>query len=315
MSLRLPGSPMEGLGIDVKKFASDASTLFSRAKQYTEEQLQLGQVEKTPLDPDVDVMFRRFQVMQVNLSKICDSMNALVQPNPNLRMEKLVLSKLGSINQKWASCESNKVIDSGNSLGRPQDLSGLESLGSSLLCSSAGAKESNEQLGAILEASGNAQIEISKAEKIYLDKAKECVIGPFKTFLENDAKTIFKEKGILETKRLDLDAAKAKLKKVKTLEGRDQQEKEVRNLQTDFERQQELLKLLLEGTSSHHSTQLRAYQEFIDAQVDYFAAAASHAKSLQANAQALLGSNGSNGFPRRDSQTKAVPVSDIIKTD
>ncbi|CBY08393.1 unnamed protein product [Oikopleura dioica] len=48
MSLRLPGSPMEGLGIDVKKFASDASTLFSRAKQYTEEQLQLGQVEKTP---------------------------------------------------------------------------------------------------------------------------------------------------------------------------------------------------------------------------------------------------------------------------
>ena len=53
-------------------------------------------VEKTPLDPDVDVMFRRFQVMQVNLSKICDSMNALVQPNPNLRMEKLVLSKVRS---------------------------------------------------------------------------------------------------------------------------------------------------------------------------------------------------------------------------
>ena len=51
-------------------------------------------VEKTPLDPDVDVMFRRFQVMQVNLSKICDSMNSLVQPNPNLRMEKLVLSKV-----------------------------------------------------------------------------------------------------------------------------------------------------------------------------------------------------------------------------
>jgi len=57
------------------------------------------------------------------------------------------------------------------------------------------------------------------------------VTEPFKTFLENDAKTIFKEKGVLETKRLDLDAAKAKLKKVKTLEGRDQQEKEVRSLQ------------------------------------------------------------------------------------
>ena len=122
-------------------------------------------------------------------------------------------------------------IDSSNALGRPQDLSGLESLGSSLLCSSAGAKETNEQLGALLDATGNTQIEISKAEKVYLEKAKISVIEPFKTFLENDAKTIFKEKGILETKRLDLDAAKAKLKKVKTLEGRDQQEKEVRSLQ------------------------------------------------------------------------------------
>ena len=42
MSLRLPNAPMEGLSIDVKKFASDASTFFSRAKQYTEEQLGQG---------------------------------------------------------------------------------------------------------------------------------------------------------------------------------------------------------------------------------------------------------------------------------
>ena len=54
------------------------------------------------------------------------------------------------------------------------------------------------------------------------------------SFLENDSKTIFKEKRVLETKRLDLDAAKAKLKKVKTLEARDQVEQEVRNLQVIF---------------------------------------------------------------------------------
>ena len=42
MSLRLPNAPMEGLSIDVKKFASDASTFFNRARQYTEEQLGQG---------------------------------------------------------------------------------------------------------------------------------------------------------------------------------------------------------------------------------------------------------------------------------
>ena len=33
---------MEGLSIDVKKFASDASTFFNRARQFTEEQLGQG---------------------------------------------------------------------------------------------------------------------------------------------------------------------------------------------------------------------------------------------------------------------------------
>ena len=41
----------------------------------------------------------------------------------------------------------------------------------------------------------------------------------------------FKEKKALETCRLDLDAAKAKLKKVKTLEMRDQVENEVQAAQ------------------------------------------------------------------------------------
>ena len=43
----------------------------------------------------------------------------------------------------------------------------------------------------------------------------------------------FKEKKALETCRLDLDAAKAKLKKVKTLEMRDQVENEVQAAQVN----------------------------------------------------------------------------------
>ena len=50
MSLRLPNAPMEGLSIDVKKFASDASTFFNRARQYTEEQLGQGEYKNIPLN-------------------------------------------------------------------------------------------------------------------------------------------------------------------------------------------------------------------------------------------------------------------------
>ena len=49
MSLRIPNAPMEGLSIDVKKFASDASTFFNRARQYTEEQLGQGKITYQPL--------------------------------------------------------------------------------------------------------------------------------------------------------------------------------------------------------------------------------------------------------------------------
>jgi len=42
---------MEGLSIDVKKFASDASTFFNRARQYTEEQLRES---KTGYKPGVE---------------------------------------------------------------------------------------------------------------------------------------------------------------------------------------------------------------------------------------------------------------------
>ena len=49
MALRLPAAQMEGLSIDVKKFASDASTFFNRARQYTEEQLGSGNAEKSTI--------------------------------------------------------------------------------------------------------------------------------------------------------------------------------------------------------------------------------------------------------------------------
>ena len=87
------------------------------------------------------------------------------------------------------------------------------------------------KLSEVIAAVGKGETSIAAEEKKFVALSKECVCRPFRSFIENDAKTIFKEKKTLETKRLDLDAAKNKLKKVKTLEMRDQVEQEVRTLQ------------------------------------------------------------------------------------
>jgi len=193
MALRLPAAQMEGLSIDVKKFASDASTFFNRARQYTEE--QLGQAEKTQLDEEVNNLWKRFETTNDTITKLKASVEGLLQPNPNMRMEKMLLSK----------------FDTGNTLGRPQEESQFQQLSKSMEMCSVTQKTYNEKYSNVLAAVGKAEGEIAQAEQKFINSTKDTVLRPFYSFVDNDAKTIFKEKKALETARLDLDAAKAKL--------------------------------------------------------------------------------------------------------
>lgn len=291
---------MEGLSIDVKKFATGASTMFSRVRQYTEE--QLGQAEKTQLDEEVNKLWTRFESTNETITKLKSSVEGLLQPNPNLRYEKMLLSK----------------IDSGNTLGRPQEESQFQQLSKSMELCSNSQRPHHEKFASVLAAIGKSEGEIASAEQDFVNHTKDSVLRPFYSFLENDAKTIFKEKKALETARLDLDAAKAKLKKVKTLEMRDQVEGELQAAQSEFMRQQELLKLLLENISSAQNTQLRAIVEFVNHQTAYLTAAADSAKALQAQVADLAGvdQSSSSQFPRRNSNsTNNVPVNDILKDE
>lgn len=68
--------------------------------------------------------------------------------------------------------------------------------------------------GAILAKVGEAECRIGEQEKYFVMKSNEVFIGPLKSFLEGQMKSIQKEKKTLELKRLDLDACKTKLKKL-----------------------------------------------------------------------------------------------------
>lgn len=83
-------------------------------------------------------------------------------------------------------------------------------------------------------------------------------------------KTITKEKGILESKRLDLDASKNRVRKARSMLGQQTAERDLRVAQSEFDRQAEITKLLLEGISTTQATHLRHLHSLVEAQVRYY---------------------------------------------
>uniref|UniRef100_A0A8B9JU74 Endophilin-B1 n=1 Tax=Astyanax mexicanus TaxID=7994 RepID=A0A8B9JU74_ASTMX len=107
-----------------------------------------------------------------------------------------------------------------------------------------------------------------------------------------------KERKLLQIKRLDLDAAKTRVKKARAADARSavscvtvitvmnvigcpQAETELRIAQSEFDRQAEITRLLLEGVSSTHAHHLRCLNDFVDAQASYYAQCYQYMVNLQ----------------------------------
>lgn len=58
-------------------------------------------------------------------------------------------------------------------------------------------------------------------------------------------------------------------------------EQDLRRAQSEFDRQAEITKLLLEGVSSSHAGHLRCLHEFVNAQTQYYAACHQRMQELQ----------------------------------
>ncbi|KAG3288148.1 SH3 domain containing GRB2 like, endophilin B2, transcript variant X1 [Ictidomys tridecemlineatus] len=209
-----------------------------------------------------------------------------------------------------------------------------------------------------------AEKRLGAAERDFIHTASISFLTPLRNFLEGDWKTISKERRLLQNRRLDLDACKARLKKAKAAEAKascegdtvpdfqetrprnyilsasasatlddtsrpppwaewkekhpggwrppcffllpltpsvtqargclslpedrklwndevDKAEQELRVAQTEFDRQAEVTRLLLEGISSTHVNHLRCLHEFVKSQTTYYAQCYRHMLDLQ----------------------------------
>ncbi|XP_016158006.1 PREDICTED: endophilin-B2 isoform X6 [Ficedula albicollis] len=241
---------------NVKKLASDAGVFFSRAMQFTEE--KLGQAEKTELDAHFENLLARADCTKNWTEKILRQTEVLLQPNPSARVEEFLYEKL-----------DRKV---------PSRVTNGELL-AQYMTEAANDFGPGTPYGKTLIKVGETQRRLGAAEREFIRSASINFLTPLRNFLEGDWRTISKERRILQNRRLDLDACKARVKKAKAAEAKaalwsdevEKAEHELRLTQTEFDRQAEVTRLLLEGISSTHVNHLRCLHEFVESQTNYYA--------------------------------------------
>ncbi|GMR31117.1 hypothetical protein PMAYCL1PPCAC_01312 [Pristionchus mayeri] len=267
------------MDFNFKKLASDATGLFNRAKQYTEETFLKG--EKTELDPHFEALLQRADKTEDHTRRLLSCIESYLQPNPTVRMEDVFYEKLEL--RKEGSRMNN-----------------LESLATAMC-------EAGEEFGAatpygsaLLKVAATQQ-KLGQHERELVGQAAQQTLLPIKRFLDGDMKTIQKERKVLHAKRLDLDACKSRLRKAKQADGIqaggskpvggltiEQAEAEVRVAQAEFDKQTEITKLLLEGIQTAHNNQLKCIRDFVEAQLSFYAQAHQSLADLQRDLSGTL---------------------------
>ncbi|XP_043496637.1 endophilin-B1 isoform X1 [Polistes fuscatus] len=258
------------MDFNVKKLVKDAGAALSRVVQLTEE--TLGTSEKTELDAHLEHLAERANATKTWTEKVLRNMEAVLTPNPGNRIEDFFYEK---IDKK-----------------KPNRLSNLEYVGIDMI------EAGNDfgpgvAYGSSLIKVGQCQQKLGQIERDFIGIAANCYIQPLRKFLDGEMKTVSKEMAILETKRLDLDACKNRVRKARSMVGQqsdsgvspevllDQAERELRVAQSEFDRQAEIAKLLLEGVSSSQAGHLRCLHEFVEAQARHYAQCHATMQELQ----------------------------------
>ncbi|XP_054030323.1 endophilin-B2 isoform X3 [Dryobates pubescens] len=281
------------MDFNVKKLASDAGVFFSRAMQFTEE--KLGQAEKTELDAHFENLLARADCTKNWTEKILRQTEVLLQPNPSARVEEFLYEKL-----------DRKV---------PSRVTNGELL-AQYMAEAANDFGPGTPYGKTLIKVGETQRLLGAAERDFIHTASITFLTPLRNFLEGDWRTISKERRILQNRRLDLDACKARLRKAKAAEAKatlwndevEKAEQELRLAQTEFDRQAEVTRLLLEGISSTHVNHLRCLHEFVEAQSSYYAQCYQSMLQLQQQLGSSKGEIFSGTFVGNADSTSPLPA-------
>ncbi|XP_013099986.1 endophilin-B1 isoform X2 [Stomoxys calcitrans] len=252
MNIHLPN-------FNVKNLVKEAGSTLSRVVQLTEE--KLGTTERTEYDTEFSDLADRADVTKVWTEKMVKNVESVLVPNPQNRVEDFIFEKIDK--------------------SKPQRLSNLEHLALDMI--EAGADFGQDKpYGQTLVKVGQAEQRLGKCERDFIASTSICFTTPLRKFLDGEMKNITKERSTLESKRLDLDACKGRVKKARSMLGQqakdgvspeavlEQAERDLRVAQSEFDRQSEITKSLLEGIETSQASHLRHLHAFVETQVRYY---------------------------------------------
>ncbi|XP_037115435.1 endophilin-B2a isoform X6 [Syngnathus acus] len=236
------------MDFNVKRLATGAGLLFTRAVQFTGE--KLGQVEKTELDAHYENLMIRADCTKNWTEKIYRQTVVLLQPNPSARIEEFLYEKLDR--------EVPSRVTNGELLGH-------------YMQDAANEFGPDTPYGSSLIKVGECERRLGASEREFLHTSAISFLTPLRNFLEGDWRTISVVPDFQETRPrnyvLSASASAA--------------EHELRVAQTEFDRQAEVTRLLLESISSTHMNHLRCLHEFVEAQATYYKQCHVHMQEVQ----------------------------------
>ncbi|XP_065918989.1 endophilin-B1-like [Dysidea avara] len=250
-------------------FRKFASVSYTRARQYASE--RLGKAELTEYDAELEKLLEQCDKIKTSTERILNWVELILQPNPGVRLE----DKLYSTFHRGQQSEQQK---------QPRiRKSPFEYLGAEFLYSgnSFGAET---QYGSYMVRCGAAQNKIGEAEKRLLEKGHTEFIAPLKAFLEIDIKNALRERRTLNIRRIDLDAAKAKVKRTTSAERIQAAEAELRMIQHSFDEQVEVTRSVLKKIVETQTTHNGYIQALIAAQREFFSECVSQLNEISSSA-------------------------------
>ncbi|XP_057715301.1 endophilin-B1-like [Corythoichthys intestinalis] len=294
--------------MDLTRLAVDAGQFINRAVQYTGE--SLGQAEKTDLDPGLEELLGQIDATKTWTDLIVSQTEAVLQPSTAARLEERLYEHLD-----WPAPTRPRAQEL---LGEQMIQAGLE-------------MGTNSPYGTSLLRCGEVQKQLGEAQRKFAQSANIHFLSPLRRFGASEYKTMQEERRMLLNKRLDLDVAKSRLRRAHEAEQESrnlnanpleddyfsshvsymfrfmrvrwmkmwaqeisQAETELRICETLFHRQTEITRQLLGEISNTHEKHMQSLNDFVDAQMCYYAQCKQHALELQkqlASIPAVLCSN------------------------
>eukprot|EP00118_Oscarella_pearsei_P001046 m.6451 g.6451 ORF g.6451 m.6451 type:complete len:337 (+) comp15924_c0_seq2:69-1079(+) len=226
-----------------------AFQFFARAKQYTQE--KIGSAEKTQYDVSFENLVLQANRTKEWTEKVVKGIEDILLPDSKFHFKDFFYDKLTVRGNKTVSRPTAATVFGQVLLDAGHDL-GPES-----------------PFGSFLLQHGEVEKKIGAARAEFIQMVSTLVLSPLKAFLVEDMKVIQKEQKSLEAKRLDLDTCKNRAKKANSDKAL-MAEEELRAAQSEFDKQQEVTKLLLEKIPYSHASNAQHLQNLVEAERQYY---------------------------------------------